>query len=286
MPDTEATLRDVTTEPNPAPATTQEPVPATTAPAINVQDTEAVALGRALMESGYTQAQLTELLAAPQALQSLRHIIENNPSELVAMLERNNPEAAKRLLEETSDAWLQRNRQFIPPAEGGKSADKNISSELMSEVETLRTELNQVKTREQQRAQQASLAQVQSRYTSRVDDLFNQLPKDLGLTKTDQTALRALLDKELAADAIAVSRVSQGNFVDVPKKFQSIIEGLASDRKAAAEADKTAREAAKRGAHAEFTSGANPFLIDVPAGASDSWDATEEAFGKALERAS
>lgn len=284
MPD-DATLKDVTVEPNPAPATTQEPAPVTTSPApFTAQDTEATALGRVLMESGYTQAQLTDLLAAPQALQSLRHIIENNPSELVAMLERNNPEAAKRFLEETSDAWLQRNRQFIPPTEGGKPVDK--SSELISEVESLRSELNQVKTREQQRAQQATLAQVQSRYTARVDDLFNQLPKDIGLTKTEQTALRAYLDKELANDPVAVGRVSQGNFVDVPRKFQSIIEGLATDRKAAAEADKTARETAKRGAHTEFTSGANPFLIDVPSGASDSWDATEEAFGKALERAS
>lgn len=285
MPD-DATLKDVTSGANPTPAEVKEP-PKQDTPKVEVKDSEAAAIGNALMEAGYTQAQLNELLQAPQALNSLRHIIENNPQELVSMLERNNPEAAKRFLEITSDEWLQRNRQFLPANQGaGDGKDgKNVPSELMSEVESLRNKVNQFETREQQRASAAALASVQARYNSRVDDLFGQLPKDMGLTKTEQTALRALLDKQLADDPISVTRVSQGNFVDVPKKFQSIVEGWSGDRKAAVEAEKTAREASKRGAHVEFSPGANPFLVDIPTGTADSWDNTESEFAKALERA-
>lgn len=284
MPD-DATLKDVTVESNPSPAEVKEP-PKQDPPKLEVKDDEAAAIGRALMESGYTQAQLNDLLQAPQALNSLRHIIENNPQELVSMLERNNPEAAKRFLEVTSDEWLQRNRQFLPANQGDGKDPKNVPSELISQVEALQGKLNQMETREQQRANAAALASVRARYDARVDDLFNQLPKDMGLTKSESQALRAYLDKELSNDPVSVTRVSQGNFVDVPKKFQSIIEGWSGDRKAAVEAEKTAREAAKRGARPEFTPGANPFLVDVPAGADASWDATEDAFAKALERAS
>ena len=281
MPD-DATLKDVTAAPNPSPADVKEPAKQEPVAPV-VTDKEASEIGKILMDSGYTKEQLNDLLQAPQALQSLRYLIENNPSELVATLERNNPEVAKRFLEQTSDAWLQRNKQFIPSKQGDGGGKKDVPSELMSEVESLRSELDQVKTREAQRQQASTLAQVQSRYNARVEDLFGQLPKDLGLTKTEQTALRALLDKQLADDPIAVQRVSQGNFIDVPRKFQSILDGWSGDKKAAVKAEQDAREAAKRGAHVEFTPGANPFLIDVPQSATESWDATEDAFAKALE---
>lgn len=282
MPD-DAVLKDITVSSNPPQAKVAEPAKQEPVAPV-VTDKEASEIGKILMDSGYTKEQLNDLLQAPQALQSLRYLIENNPQELVATLERNNPEVAKRFLEQTSDAWLQRNKQFIP-IEPGKGANKEAPSELMSEVESLRSELDQVKTREAQRQQASTLAQVQSRYNARVEDLFGQLPKDLGLTKTEQTALRALLDKQLADDPIAVQRVSQGNFIDVPRKFQSILDGWSGDRKAAVKAEQDAREAAKRGAHVEFTPGANPFLIDVPQSATESWDATEDAFAKALEGA-
>lgn len=97
--------------------------------------------------------------------------------------------------------------------------------------------------------------------------------------------MRALLDKELAADPIVVQRVTSGNFVDVPRKAQAVLEAWASDRKATAAEAKAARERTESKSFGEFANGANPFMVDIPANAADSWDNTEEAFAKALTQA-
>src|SRR5215831_19222044 len=95
----DATLRDVTASPNPeVAADAQEPVketPAVAAP--DPGDADAVEVGRILLQSGFTKDQLNDVLSAPQALASLRQLIADNPQELINLLDRSNPAAAKRL---------------------------------------------------------------------------------------------------------------------------------------------------------------------------------------------
>jgi len=105
--------------------------------------------------------------------------------------------------------------------------------------------------------------------------------KELNLTKAEVKALRARLDSELSADPAVVQRVSKGNFVDVPVTFKRIAEEWASDKKAATEADKAAREKIAAGSLAGFQSGPGE-MPEIPASTYDSWDATEDAFAKAL----
>ena len=79
--------------------------------------------------------------------------------------------------------------------------------------------------------------------------------------------------------------MSSGNFVDVPSKFKSIVDNWSTDRKQAAEAAKSARESAKGKAFADFSNGAQPFMVDTSSKMFDSWDDTEVGFAKALEKA-
>lgn len=285
----DAQLRDITVEPNPlSAASTKEPASAEPAavapPSAQITDSEAAEIGRLMLESGYTRERINEVLQAPQALQSLRYMIDNNPQEFLQNLERVSPNTGEKFLEKMADVYVE--RYGDRSARQSKGNDKAPNSELMSEVESLRNEVAQFRTQKEQDSARAAMAQVQSRYNARVDDLFGQIPKEVEFTKSERTALRALLDKELANDPTVVQRVSSGNFVDVPMKFKSILDGWAADRKEAAEATKTARERTKDGSFADFSNGSNPLALDIPGKTFDSWDSTEEGFARALENAS
>jgi len=282
--DQTATLRDVTVDPtpNPAPAaTTQEPTPAPT-PAVS--DTDAAEIGRIMLESGFGKDRINEVLQAPGALQSIRYLIQNDPKEFLSLVERSDSRAGENLLETLADEYVKR---YAPKgdAAGGKKAAADPNSGLMAEIEALKGRVSSYETKEQQRENNAALAQVRARYDARVEDLFNQEGvKKLGLTKSEARAMRADLDKTLAADPNIVQRTSLGNFVDVPRTFQRILEDWGNDRKEAAEAAKRGREGVGKNSFPDFSNGAQPFMVDVPADAADSWEGTESALAKAMER--
>jgi hypothetical protein len=282
MADT-ATLKDVTATPNPpVTADTKEPVGNSVAVAAAPQvDADAAELGRIILESGYTKEQVNDLLGAPGALASLRQLISDNPQELINLLDRNNPDAAKRLLDVSADEYVKRYGK-----DDGKAAKPgaNANPDLMAEVESLRSEVTQFRTQREAEQSRLAMAQVKSRYDARVDDLFGQLPKEAGLTKAEQKALRARVDAELAADPLVVQRVSSGNFVDVPHKFKAILDEWSADRKSAANAAENVRKGVSASANPEFPNGPNPFM---PANTNfaDNWDDTEAAFAKALTQA-
>jgi len=283
MPDDAATLFDTVAkdslEPSIPADTTKEPDLSTTVQA--TADKEAAELGQILIASGFTKDNLNIALEAPQALSAMRGMIENNPQEFLNMLERTNPDAAKNFHEKMADLYVERYADKAPANGSSKSAD----SELMREVQVLRSETQALKSEREQERTQAAMAQVQNRYNGRVDDLFNlDGVKKLELTKSEQKALRSDLSAELAKDPAVVRRISNGNFVDVPKTFQGIIESWAADKKAQAETAKNQRERSNTSAFPDFPSGPNPLMVDVPQETFDSWDKTEEALGAALAR--
>lgn len=286
MPEEIATLKDVTVAPNSQDAA--EPAkpaqPAEDKP-IEVKDpgeAEAAEVGRILLNSGYTKAQINELLQAPQALAGIHALLNTDPKQFVKQYALSNPAGADKLRDAIAEEYVELHGT---KDEGKKSADgKAPDSALMGEVAALREKVTGFETREQQRASAAAMASTRQRYDSRVDDFFGQDGvKSLGLTKSEQAGMRALLDKELATDPTIVQRVSNGNFVDVAPAFKRIIEGWAADRKAAAEADRRQRDNVQAGASFTFPGGPTP--LEVPAAVSESWDATEDAFAKALQNA-
>lgn len=279
----DATLKDVTASPNPpVAADAVEPVVADPAPVIASPDADAAEIGRILLDSGYTKDQLNDIMQAPSALASLRHLISENPQELINLLDRTSPDAAKKLLDTAADVYVKRYGKDDPKS--GSDKKDSANSELMSEVETLRSEVTSMRTQRERENAQAAMAAMKSRYDARVNDLFSNLPKDIDLTNSEKKALRARVDAELAADTTIVQRVSNGNFVDVPHKFKSVLDEWSSDRKASANAAKARREGVNLNAGAEFANGPNPFLPTSNAFA-DSWDATEAAFATALTQA-
>lgn len=278
----EATLKDVTTgESNPQ--VEAKPAEQTTPPEtrVAVVDNEASEIGRLLMESGYTKERVSDLLQAPQALQSLRYLMDNNPTEFLNLLERTNPTSGEKFLETMADTYVKR---YAPKDTSTGSPSKN--TDVQAEMASLKEQLEGFRSAQLQRDQAAATAQVKSRYDARVEDLFGQLPKELNLTKAETKSLRARLNEELASDPVSMQRVTQGNFYDVPRKLQTILDEWSADRKSAAEAAKTAREASEKAARIEFNNGPSPFTVDVPTSATESWEATEDALAAALEKAS
>lgn len=278
MPENEATLRD---------ATVLEEKPAVEEKAVEEKKTEELALpadqtaaelGKMLLDSGYTKDQVGDLLEAPNALQSIQFMIRNNPAEFLNMLERTDANAAKAFHEKMADIYVERYSSKETTAKSGKETDP----ELMQEIRALREETKTLRTEQQQRDAAASLARLESAYRGRVDELFNKVKEATPLTKSEERALRAQLDAELATDTTAKQRISKGNFVDVPTKLNTIIRDWTQDRKEAVEGEKSRREnAAKRGFN-EFQNGPGP--VDLPKGFEDSWDSTEAAFARALEQ--
>lgn len=280
----EATLKDVTVAPNPADAAKAEGTSGTKTaePEKKVEVTdpaqaEALEVGRILLESGYSKAQINDLMQAPRALASLKALLENDPKQFVKQYALNNPEGASKFREAIAEEFVELYGDKGKKADSGKSAD----SELMGEVAALRDEVKGYRTAQEQAAARTALAAIQARYNSRVDEFFSQDGiKGLGLTKVDEKGMRALLDKELASDPSIVQRVSSGNFVDVAPAFKRILDERAAETKAKIEADKQARERIKSNSVFTLPGAAEP--IQVPTEASESWDATEEAFAKAL----
>lgn len=233
---------DATTTPA-ATAATPEPV-ATAQPTVN---TDALEIGEILLGSGYSKEQINDLLAAPQTLGQIRYQLENDPVQFLREIERNNPKLGEKMLESLADVYVERYGEKKTPAAAAPGND---------EVTALKARLDQIEREREGERRAASLATTRQRYQGRVDDLFGlKEVKDLGLTKAEVKAMRASLDVELGKDAGATQRILNGNFVDVPKAFKSILDEWVADKTAAVTAAKTAREKQQSAASFEFESG-------------------------------
>jgi len=284
----DATLRDVTQPNPPAPAAkpaepAATPAPDAAAAAKAVADAEAAEVGRILLDSGFSKAQLNELMAAPQALKSIQHLVRENPQEFLTLLERTDPDAAVKFHNTMADLYIQRygssNDGKQPDGKNGKG---EVAPEVMNEVAALREEVGQYRTEREQERNRVALAAIESRYNARVDELFSALPKEAGLNKAETKALRAQLSSELAGDRDAIQRINNGNFVDVPSRFKSIVDGFFTERKSASEAAKAARDRSTSGASPEFLGGPGVISQDALTAAlgNDDWG---EGFAKVLE---
>jgi hypothetical protein len=284
MSDDNATLRDTVVDAGTPAAETKPEVKVEAKPeaALDFAEQDALEVGRILLESGVTKDRVNDLLSAPGALNSLRHMVVNNQREFLNMLERTDPDAATKFLDSMADIYLERNKSNIPAGDG-KEAPANAG--LMAQIAALSEKTNQMLSREQQREQSAMVAQVKARYNGRVDDMLGQEGiKALSLTKSETKALRASLDQALGSDPSVVARINAGNFVDVPREFKSIVEEWTNDRKAAAEELKAARERSEKGASFGYPLGADAGMVDIPADAADSWEATEAALAAQISK--
>ena len=284
MGEDNATLHDATVikEPDaPAAPPAKEPE----APIVDTSDKDAAEVGRILLESGVSKDQLNDLLAAPRALATLRYMVQNDPEAFLKELERTDPEAGENFQQKLADLYVA--RYGDRGKSGGEEKANDQTSELMRRLDDLKAETDRLRNKEQQRDAALANASSKERYNNRVKDLFDQESiKKLGLTPSEQKAMKARLDVELAADPQKVSRVSSGNYVDVPTTFKGIVEEWANDKKSASEAEAKARSASSNAMFPEFISGSNMFQAQIPDKVFDSWDATEEGFAEAVSKLS
>ena len=258
MPDAAATLKDVTSSSQATTTSTEstkaaDTTAATTTTTVEVADKDAAELGRTLLDMGVTREQLNDLMQAPQALAAIRYQIENDPQEFIRSLERVNPGAGENFLDKLSKLYVDR---YAREGADGKDGKDGAANELQDKLRELTERVTGFETQAQKQANAAAMAAVNARYDARVEDLFGQLPADkVPLTKMEKELIKDALSSRLGRDADAAKRVYNGNFVDVPRAFKGIVEGLLNDRKAAADADKAARERSTRGAFPEIAGG-------------------------------
>jgi hypothetical protein len=233
---------------------------------VEVADRDAAELGRTLLEMGVTKDQLNGILEAPQALQTIRYMVENDPQEFIRSLERTNPGAGENFLDKLSKLYVDRYAKDGSGQNGGK---ENPNAELQSQIRELSEKVTGFQTEAQRQANASAQAQIQARFNARVDDLFGQLPPDkVPLTTYEKTLIRSALSNELASDPNAVKRVYNGNFVDVPNRFKTLVEGLVNDRKSVADASAKARNKSAASAFPEISGG----TVDLP---KDFYDVTD-----------
>ena len=294
MADDLATLRDTTvidSKPEPETKPAAESELELKVPQIVAEPTaETAEIARIIEQSGMTKDQLNDLLAAPKVLESMRYQIQNDPKEFLRQLERSDPKTVERFFESMAEEYLSRFGEKKTPSGKSETAKDESQNELMRQVEQLREQTTRLLTKDQQREQAASLAAVRQRYESRVDDLLGlKEVKEMNLTPSEVKNLRARLNLELSADQTAVQRVNSGNFVDVPRVFQSLLQEKVDDRKAATDAEKKGRERVNSNAFWEFPNGPDAaFLGDLNKAIADdndpNWGGTVDAYAKALER--
>jgi len=256
---------------------------ATEAPKVSAEFTanpDAAELGQILLNSGYSKEQLNDLLQAPKTLEAIQYQLRNDPIEFFKTIERNDPKTGEKVIESLADEYVKRYGKKETAAGDGK--DKGDVSD--PRVQSLQERLDRMESERTQERNAAALATTRQRYQGRVDDLFGlKEVKELGLTGAETKAMRARLDVELGADRAATNRITSGNFVDVPRTFKGIIDEWAADKKATTEAAKGGRDKVMENGFNEFTTGAE-LVSKLPANTFDSWDNTEEAFAKVLER--
>lgn len=286
-------MRDTLVQDEPAaakPKPDAEPAAPKVPAILDAPSPDAAEIGRIIMESGITKDQLNSLLEAPRALEALRSQIINDPKEFIRTLERTAPEAGQHFLDETADLFLERNKHKIEPEGKDKDGKPATDPATARELATLKEAIAGLTAKDRQRETAAMLASVRQRYDARVDDMLNlKEVKEMGLAPSEVKNLRARLFQELSSDTAATQRVNNGNFVDVPKVFQSLLAEKVADRVTATDAEKKERERVASGSFLDFPNGPDAaFLSEVEkaiAGDTDpNWGGTVDGFAKALER--
>jgi hypothetical protein len=250
---------------------------------------EALEMAKILAGSGVSPDQLNDLLTAPKILESLRYQWQEDPKAFVQMLERTDPKVGEHFVKEVSDLFLDRNKHLIDSDQSkpnGKD-DKSDSSELARQVQQLQEQTSRLQAQEQQRNQAASLAAVRQRYEARVDDALGQA-KEMNLSPSEVKNLRARLWTEINSDSSAAQRANAGNFVDIPRVLQGLLQEKVADRKAAVATAEGDRKRVQSNSFWDFPSGPDGIVGDLNKIIADdndpNWGGTIEGFAKALER--
>lgn len=270
-------MPEETANPNPTQAAPAEPAKPELAP-------EVIELARKLAEDGMTQDAYQGLIQGRDALNTMGYLLKENPKEFFSVIERQDPETAKKALEEFSQIYLDRNLTKDDQAKLEAGQPLGEADPMKKQLEDLQTEIKSIRDNEQRREQSAAMASIQKRYEARMDDLFGQLPDNM--PKHHKTALRALLDRSLGGDEQAASRIRQGNFVDVPKHFKNVLDGWAAETKAANDAEIQKREDIRKRAQIAFTPGAEAVGGPPPESlAEKNWDDFGDELGRILGQA-
>lgn len=278
-PKDNATLRDASVVTETEVETKVETKPTDDTTVLAAAEKEAAEIGKILLESGVTKDQVSDLLQAPSALNTLRYMIQNDPEQFLRELEKADPVAGDNFQQKIADLYVKR----YGTREETATAKDDVNSKLLAEIAELKEKTTRLETAQQQRDAAIAVAAAKDRYNNRVKELFElEAVKNLGLTKSETKAMKSRLDAELASDPNMVKRISNGNFVDVPRTFQTIVSEWAGDKKSAADEATKARERTSNQSFAEFMPGADMFTANIPKETFDSWDTTEDAFAKAL----
>lgn len=224
---------------------------------------------RSLTDLGITPENAHEYVQTREQYNALLQIMQD-PKALLDGLRINRPDLYEKILDTATDHYL----ELHPVDEEGKSA-KGADSEVVAELRSVRAELNQMRGMQQQAAQQQRLATVVKSYNDNLDSLIQKIP---GLKASEQKAIKALVSQNIAADRVALGRINQGVFVDLPRHIKDVYTDWANDHKA----ELSKREEVKNSGSPEITPSAQ--AVGGQPEARDDWDSAAVDFANALQK--
>ena len=236
-----------------APATPAETIP---------QFTEADANAyRQMVDAGITPQNYNEFLQAKTALSNLSVILKSNPRALLNEIEKSDPQLARTIKEEFSNAWFEEYQRTHPdetPATPGSTSRTSPSvnpvleqklDQMSKQVEGL---VNRINSEDTAKANQA----ITDGFNKSLDNLAAKLPDTLTEVQKDYIRLKA--QESLFKDPAAAARVAKGMYVDLSKHFAEATKKATADTKAAAASETTRREGVVTRSDKQITPAAEP----------------------------
>lgn len=257
-----------------------------TVPNLNLDTDESEAISQLLTTAGVTsRANVEALINNNQVFNNFFRTMETDPIAAFDAIRRVNPRLRDRIYEAVAEDYIRENDTSDDQDDRSRAGNRGRGSRDMVNPEVAR--LTETVTKLQQRLdtqdQQTQYQGLRKAFADRIDAYFNA--GDLkSLPRVDKSSLKALLKESLAEDTDAFQRIQRGNFVDIPKHLQKVLDQFTADKKGDETADRKDRDTVAAGARKEVATGAGVDAItgrDTGArGTGDIWeDAVTELAG-------
>lgn len=213
-----------------------------------------------LRSSGVNRENLPNVVTQAQAYNRLLEMLQTNPRQFVQTIEKINPRAAARLLEDVTEEYIDRydtsDDQDDKRGRGNRGRGSNSNGRMPREFNQLVELVNGIKTRLDTQDQQAAYENLRGSFAGKLDQYFNA--GDLKeLDAKDKKALKALVKESLAEDPRAYANVQRGNFTDIPRHLQKVLDDWTADHTGGATEESERRETVRKGSQKTVQPGAS-----------------------------
>ena len=255
----------------------------------NLSDDDLSEVASVLSGQGINKGNVNQLMTNNQAYQRMLYLMENDPTQLLSMVEQVNPRAAKNLMEKITDAYIDRyDNSDEDDDDRGKRGNRGRGSRQQNnpELRQVMEAVQRLQNRFDAGDQATQYEALRKSFESKVNQYFDA--GDLkDLPAKDKRALKALLKESLAEDPKAYANIQKGRFVDIPSHLQKVLDDWTTDTTGEESNQKTERGRVRDNARREVTVGAGNETGGESRGVStdDDWEGAVKEIAHDLNKA-